>query len=92
MDRGEPIDPIERGPRSWQTRKGPDDHRFEPAQVPGAHLARHQGLEPYLSGAVGDGRAVEVEAAPIPVLDDTEAPGLVELHHPSDQRDTSSRR
>ena len=64
----------------WATPgSGPDRPGLEPAQTARRHLEGHHGARLDVTGAVGDGRAVEGDPVAGPVLDDPEAPRVVEL-------------
>ena len=59
---------------------------LQAAETAGRDLEGHHRPHVDVPGAVGDGRAVEVDPVPGPELDDAEATGIVELGHVSHQR------
>jgi hypothetical protein len=67
-------------------RERPDRQGLEPAQMPVADGERHHRPDVDVAGAVGDGRAVEVEAMPVARLDLTGATLIVETRHRSHDR------
>ena len=82
---------VQAGPRLGHTRERADRPGLEPTQAAGGHLEGHHRAHLDVTGPVGDGRAVEGDPMAGPVLDDAEAPRVVELGHVPHQRRAAHR-